>query len=374
MNPNTLDISLDTASVLTKPPEPPAPRPRRELLTPLTEEGHYLLVVDNSAAEHFVCPQLAAYYLFYGREGHARNAALTFGGACHVGLEHIERDEGHHRMNEITYEPFVWTEADTARDVLRYFTENPAPPDEYRTPQVLLEILAHYRVRKTLPDYEWTVQSDKDGPLIERAFELPLGVLEVNAEIQLPQWDKPRFVKQIHVAWSGRIDLVPFCNGKNRICDNKTTSMGGDQFVQDFFLSSQSRGYIWAGQQLWPDLNIDGFCLNAIHFRKPVAGVGLLEKGPRGGKPALDFFRAYFDYSQFSIDQWAENALVRVEDFVHCIVRKDFPMETTYCFNRKYGKCDYHDLCCIGLQEGFNVRDKMLMSDAYRDVTWNPVR
>lgn len=128
MNSNVLDISLST--VMKNAPESPIVRQRRELLTPLSEEGHYLLVMDNSAIETFTtCPTYAMNYLFYGREAHARNAALTFGGAVHVGCEHIERDEGRphifkvgpHNDDEIR----VWSETDTAQAVLRYFTENP---------------------------------------------------------------------------------------------------------------------------------------------------------------------------------------------------------------------------------------------------------
>lgn len=373
-----LDITLPTDTLLTVAPEPPTPKPRRELLTPLSETGHYLLVLDNSSIETFTtCPQYARNYLVFGREAHARNAALTFGGAIHVGCEHIERDEGQPRIFGNT-DPAkgpvdierIWTEGDTAQAVLSFFTENPAPPDEYRTPAIALEVLAHYRVRKSLPDYQWRVLSDSTGPIIERAFEIPLGVLEVNATIQLPSWKQPQEVSHIHVAWSGRLDLGAECNFRNRIVDHKTSSIGGDQFVQDFQLSNQTIGYLWAAQQLWPELNIDGFCLNAFHLKKPAAGVGLTDKGPRGGPPALNFFRAYFDYTPERIQQWETNTLVLVEDFVHCLVRDYYPLATKWCFG-KYGKCQYHDVCTI---DNLEVRHRMLMSDAYKTVTWNPVK
>lgn len=366
-----LDITIDTASVALR-PESPISRPRRELLTLIpgtTDE--YLLVIDNSSIETFTtCPRYAMWHLFYARESHARNAALTYGGAIHVGLEHVERDEGKTQLpNSATYpEARIWSDLDTAQSVLRYFTENPSPPDEYRTPTTALEVLAHYRVRKSFPDYQWNVLSDSNGLLIERAFELPLGVLEVNTEIQLPIWDTPRRVSRIHVAWSGRIDLVAECNFRNRIVDNKTTSIAGDQFTQDFQLSNQTIGYLWAARQLWPDLDITGFCLNALHLRKHTLGQGLLSPGPRGGKPPLEFFRAYFDYTPALVEQWADNALVLVEDFVHCLVRDYFPLHTKWCFN-KYGKCQYHDICTI---EDPETRVRFLMSDAFKDVTWDP--
>lgn len=361
--------TIPMTSVQIHEPLQPIVRPRRELLTPLSDPGEFLLVIDNSSIETFTtCPTYAMYHLVYAREAHARNAALTFGGAVHVGMEHIEKDEGKVRIFNAAMHEREWTETDTAQSVLRYFTENPTPPDEYRTPTCALEVLAHYRVRKTFPDYQWKVLSDNNGLLVERPFELPLGVLEVNEEIQLPHWPIPRLVKRIHVAWSGRIDLVVESNLKNRICDHKTTSIAGDQFVQDFQLSNATIGYLWAAQQLWPDLDISGFVLNAIHLKRHKPGTPLTLKGPRGGDPPLNFFRAYFDYTPERVKQWEENALVLVEDFVHCMVRNFYPMHTKWCF-AKYGKCSYHDVCTI---DDPTVRLRMLQSDAFKDVTWNP--
>jgi hypothetical protein len=352
--------------------EPPQPimRPRRELLTPLSDPGEFLLVIDNSSIETFTtCPTYAMYHLVYAREAHARNAALTFGGAVHVGMECIEKYEGGtYPKSPIPGVDLQWSETDTAQKVLKYFTENPTPPDEYRTPTCALEVLAHYRVRKTFPDYQWRVLSDDEGLLVERPFEVPLGVLEVNEEIRLPNWDVPKLVTRIHVAWSGRIDLIVESNLRNRICDHKTTSIAGDQFVQDFQLSNATIGYLWAAQQLWPDLDISGFVLNAIHLKRHKPGTPLTLKGPRGGDPPLNFFRAYFDYTPERVKQWEENALVLVEDFVHCMVRNFYPMHTKYCFS-KYGKCQYHDVCTI---DDPAVRLRMLQSDAFKDVTWNP--
>jgi hypothetical protein len=366
-----LSISLPMSNVQVHEPIQLIVRPRRELLTPLSNPGEFLLVIDNSSIETFTtCPTYAMYHLVYAREAHARNAALTFGGAVHVGMECIEKLEGrplpHLSTNRSTDR--MWDETHTAQSVLKYFTENPTPPDEYRTPTCALEVLAHYRVRKTFPDYQWRVLSDNQGLLVERPFELPLGVLEVNEEIQLPNWPNPQLVRRIHVAWSGRIDLVVESNMRNRICDHKTTSIAGDQFVQDFQLSNATIGYLWAAQQLWPDLDISGFVLNAIHLKRHKPGTPLTVKGPRGGDPPLNFFRAYFDYTPERVKQWEENALVLVEDFVHCMVRNFYPLHTKWCMS-KYGKCQYWDVCTI---DDSRVRLKMLQSDAFKDVTWNP--
>ncbi len=352
---------------------PPAPSgARRPLLTPLPEPGHFMLVLDNSSAEKFVtCPQSAYNYLVLGREAHARNAALTFGGAVHAGLEK-------HLLGE---PPEV---SDAA--VVKFFTDNPAPPDEYRTVENALAVMKHYRVQAMMPDYDWDVLSDEKGPLVERAFELPLGVLNVDAWISMPWlteeqldsletvWDNDRGVlvrvSAIHVVWSGRIDAGVRAHGMARVCDHKTTSIAGDQVIQDFHLSNQTIGYVWAAQQLWPEHAFSGFLVNFIHFKKPTGSGPINAPGPRGGPPALNFFRAYFEYTPERLSWWAENALTIVEDFVHCLVRNHFPSHTKWCFG-KYGMCPYHPVCT---QDSEAMRTALIKSDMYRTVTWNPVR
>jgi hypothetical protein len=207
--------------------------------------------------------------------------------------------------------------------------------------------------------------------LIEQPFEVPLGVLEINRTLQLPGWTEPRFVEVIHIAWSGRIDLVAKVMQRNRVVDHKTTSIAGEHFVSSFQLSNQTIGYVWAARQLWPSLNVEGFCLNAIHLKRPSNGgyqPNLMARGPRGGDGPLDFFRAYFEYGPERLDQWEHNVMLQIEDFVHCIVRNDYPMFTNSCFN-KYGRCQYFDVCTL---EKPIVRQRFLASDAFRDVTWSP--
>lgn len=326
----------------------------RPLLTALSTPGHYLMVVDNSTLEVGTrCPTAYFYNHVLRREAFARDAALTFGGAIHKGLEALLRGADKSTQDDI---------------VAHYFANNPTPPDEYRTLPAALQILKHYRIRATFPDYEWDILSHQGAPVIERPFEIPLGTLEINHDISIPDWPEPQFVKIIHVAWSGRIDLVAHTMGHNRVIDHKTTSIGGDRFSQPFFLSHQAIGYTWAAQQLYPELNIDSFCVNAIHYKKPT-GTGPIDKpGPRGGPPALDFFRVHYTYSQERIDEWERNCMTIIEDLVHCIVRNSYPMFTYNCFN-KYGRCQYYDVCTLDSRE---VRRRMITSDAFTNVTWSP--
>lgn len=384
-------LSLNTSTTKTEPP--PVQGRTRHLLTPLPEPGEFLFVVDNSAAERFVCPTLAKNYLIEGREPHPTNAALNFGGALHVGIETLlkgplasQPDENGEWLCETPTD----TLARASQDLANFLVRHPSPLDEYRTVGNALQILAHYQRRCEFPDYALEIQSDEKGLLVERPFELPLGVLEIEDWVSIdgiklgaPDGTKDRkvdgvvqtYITKIHVAWAGRIDVIARCLGHNdkriRVIDHKTTSQGDADFIEDFHLSSQSRGYVWAAQQLWPELNITGFCLDAIKFKKPAAGCGIANYGPKGGKPALELFRSYFDYTPESITDWAHNQLTRVEDFIHCLVRGEFPMETTYCFNRKYGKCAYHDVCVMAVNQP-EAAKAFLHSPYFRPVTWNP--
>lgn len=381
----SLTLNTDQANLN---PEPLVLEPPRLLLTPLPTPGEFLLVIDNSSLEVFTtCPTSANYKLVLRREAHARNAALTFGGALHQGLEKfLEWQWGVSKA--LVVDDKEWEEQQT-QAILRHFTENPAPLDEYRTVTNALAIMEAYRQRAALPDYQWEIQSDDSGPLIERAFELPLGMIEVNEWIDMPWLDEVSrdlnqdefekwwpanptattiaYVSRIHIAWSGRIDAIARCGEPkvNRIADHKTGMIN----PQEYHISNGVLGYVWASQQLWPDLGISGFCLNAIATRKPAANCTMTSVGPRGGKPALEFSRHYFDYSQERVDAWAQNTLAIVSDFVHCLVRDYFPRHTKWCHG-KYGTCQYHDVC---IQDSPAVRHNMLNSDMFKPVTWNPV-
>lgn len=348
-----MTIDIDLPATLYPPPQG---KPR-QLLTELPQPGHYLLSVDNSTLEGYQrCPTYTLYNLVYRRQAHARNAALTMGGAIHRGIE----------LQLLGEPPEVQDRA-----ILDYFSANPAPLDEYRTPTLAIQIMRHYRERSAEPDYSLQVLGDP--PIIERPFELPLGVIEVCTHLRLPDWQHPRFVKAIHVAWMGRIDVIAHILHGNRVVDHKTTSIAGETYSTGFILSHQTIGYTWAARQLYPQLDIKGICINAIHMKRPANGqtpTNLTARGPKGGEPPLNFFRLHFDYTEDRCQEWAVNCMAIIEDMVHCLVRNFYPMHTHSCVN-KYGRCQFHDVCCL---ENTTARHQMLTSDdLFEPVTWSPL-
>lgn len=348
------------------------------------------MVIDNSSCEKFVtCPQSAYNYLVLGREGQTRTAALTFGGALHAGLEKFLEwqwcQQGVMPARGVT---FCSPDAQDLA-IVKHFCENPLPLDifpDYRTVESCLEVMKHYRFQAQLPDYQWEILSDASGPVIERAFELPLGVLEVGAFIKNidlgAEWEalqpemKFRFedaavwVSHIHVAWSGRVDAIVHANGMARICDHKTASDKRYLNPQKYHLANQTIGYVWAAKQLFPSLDVKGFLLNGIIFRKPTGAGSIFDKGPRGGEPALSFARYYYEYSDERLLWWANNALTIVSDFIHCLTRNEFPSHTAWCHGT-YGPCPYLEVC---EQDSPAMREALINSDRYKTVTWNPVK
>lgn len=367
--------TLPTNSTILYPP-PPTNNQRRPFLTPIPNlPGEFLLVLDNTSLDHIKrCHKNGQIYLILGREDRPHNAALAYGGAMHAGLEVFHKFQYSNMMGEINSPPETLRALEkivSDQAILSYFTSNPAPSSDFRNPTVALEVLSHYRRRcnpELYPDYEWEILSDEKGPIIERAFEIPMGVCDVDFEFE------NQHVSRIHLAWSGRIDLIARINNSIHVVDHKTSSIDEVKHTEGFPLASQVIGYIWASRELakaglLPDFHISKFCLNAINLKKPLTKpIGLLERGPRRGDPQLSFYRAYFEYSEERIARWNLDTKLIIEDFLHSVSRNHFPLNDRNCFD-KYGRCCYWDACTIDKEE---IGDKFLQSEAYKEVTWNP--
>lgn len=367
-------------------PPPPAGNLRRPFLTPIPDlPDEFLLVLDNTSLEKIKrCHKAAQAYLILGREARPRSAALAYGGAMHEGLEifhkwqwanQVEIEKGNSPL--FPNDPFFGAPSQD-QAVLSYFASNPAPPD-WRNPTSALAVLAAYRQRcdtNIYPDYEWEILSDDKGPIIERAFEIPMGVLDIDLPTTYyspPDWGGTHFPARIHLAWSGRIDLIARISGNVHVVDHKTSSIDEAKHIQGFAFSSQTIGYVWAYREmaargLVPDFNISRFCLNGIYFRKPAEGCSPTARGPKGGAPALSFSRSYFQYSDDRIARWVRDTQRIIGDFLHSVSENHFPLNDRACFD-KFGCCAYYDACTIDKEES---GDKFLMSEAFKEVTWNP--
>jgi len=346
-----LDLDLNDQVGLPHIVEPKRPLLERDLDG---GENDYILRIDNTTLEIFQgCPRAAEKYCVDRRQA-IPTAALQFGGAIHVGLEHLYRD-GFSSLSFAIEACLVMLDRLKFRD-----------PDEWRTPVIAQDTLEKY--------VEWyTKHGDPIKPItvdgkkfIERPFSLVLGEIEINQEVGYSeltltqQGDNSRnlHIDKLIILWSGRIDIAANYGDNNvYITDHKTSSIGGAQFFKDFMLSQQMVGYNWAGRRMLPGHKIVGTVVNAIVQRKPT----------KTGR-ALDFERQVYFHTDWHVAEWEKDVMEQVAYFVHCLTNGFFPKQTKNCFH-KYGQCQYHNVCTLPPTQ----RHLILGSPEYTNVTWSPL-
>lgn len=238
--------------------------------------------------------------------------------------------------------------------------------DEYRTPDYcyncFLQYITHYGKESLTP-----VKRD-DKPLVEFSFALDLAMMEIDSSTFFhygPGCLTDNEEKEIssagsipiHIKWTGICDLVATINGENWLIDHKTTSILSADFFDGFNLAMQPVGYVNAAKLAFPDLNIAGFMVNTLACRKP-------SKTGKGFEP----HRSYLRYESWHFDEWKNDVVQLIGEFLHNLTLNNWPKKTTWCVG-KYGKCPYLDVCSLPP----DYRLHLLESDQYVYNTWKPV-
>lgn len=345
--PPSLDpLGLTSFNPSTHPIVLPTARPRRPLLERIDNTDNFVLYIDNSTMEKFdTCQRAAEFYTINRRQG-ISGAALAFGGALHVGLEHYyktgDMPTGIERALD-TYAPVI----------LR--------PDEWRTSDFLAHTLQLYHRYYGLSDI--TPLADGDTPLVELPFAYPLGEIHLDTTLSYSarqltgeDSDDPLYIKTLHILWSGKIDLIFSHIGQPAIMDHKTSSIDAPTFYDQFHLSQPVRGYAWAASKLLGE-PVNMFMLNALIIRKPT----------RTGT-SNDFIRKPYSITAESIDEFLNDVLHKIEAFIHNAITGYFPKSPVWC-QSKYGNCQYFNVCTMPK----DLRETLLASDTYEDVTWSPL-
>ncbi len=341
-----LDFSYDTS--LLPPVHPKPTLPRKKLLKSLGNDD-YLLEIDNTSLESFLaCDRASFYRLILGRTSYP-TAALTYGQAVHKALEVF-----------YTTGPDV---SEMFRQGNEILTAHPVSDAEWRNSDALYKTIQAYV--KEYQRERFVVLSDDSGqPYVERAFSFHLGELRVDKTLDFTSQDlvidnldsSPLYIRTLQITWTGVIDLLIEQNDEVWITDHKTASMIGDSYFKGFELGQQFVGYVWSASRI---LNrpISGALLNLIGGRKPTkTGV------------SLELLRRFYPYSSWLTDEWQDDILALVSDFVHRLTSNFFPKRTLWCVN-KWGTCQYISVCS-SLPEH---RPILLASDQFTDLTWNPL-
>jgi len=301
------------------------------------------LFIDNSSLERFTtCPRSANYYIVHKREGNEERTALGFGKRIHEILDARYRfhpnviPQSELGLGQTGTELLMLQRAET---VFRDWTPGEG---DYRTYATALDFIRNYNA--TYPIEAFSVYKLPTGqPAVEVPFALPLCEIEVEG-------------RTIKVMWTGRIDLIYTREGRFYIMDHKTTSMLGPSYFKEFELSSQVFGYVWAVQRLL-SVVVDGFCVNALAFRKPT----------KTGK-AFEPIRQIIPIEQALVGEWEHDTQTIVSDLINMDARDDWPKHTKWCVG-KYGVCEYADVC----RQPPLIRETLLNSNAFRPVTWSPL-
>lgn len=360
-----LSISIPTAS----PAFLPSPRrdlPTRKLLQPSpTHPDDYILEIDYSALSDYLCcaRQFENHYVF-SRQGKYPPSATEFGKLFHSCEELRLRGAPN------------WQQAQTEK-VIQHFSQNPVPPDEYRTGDRMLEVLSKYNTQYAEDGWPGQVVQHEGQPFVERPFKLELCSIPLNCNLPYPMDllvarlndvacdGQCTPVRSLHIQLTGRIDLLLYNSNSIFVVDHKTTSMGGKMFEDAFYLSLQTRGYTWAAKHILglslDDPTIPGLIANAVLVKPP-------HKTERGKSETIVCSRHTYFYSGDSLHEWEDNIKAHVSDLVHCLVRGYFP-QTSLSFMSPCARCDMQLNCRLPRHQ----RAADLYSDDYQNVVWNPI-
>jgi len=344
---------IDPLSLIEELPTPKSELPRKRLLEHLSGD-EYVLKIDNSSLENFAaCDRASFYRLILGRTS-AGSSALTYGKAIHAALEVLYRD-GFDLPRMLSAGAAV-------------FALDPPGEGEWRTyttfQQAILGYCNHYGIDEVMGD-AFEVQTDKDGaPYVEAKFEDHIGEIQLDCELPFvgeqivvdSYSQEPVHVSKLQIMWTGMIDLIARHHDRVGIMDHKTTSVEGPSYYDSFNMSQQFIGYIRSARKL-TQLDVQGALLNVIIGRKP----------SKTGT-SLDFSRRWYSYPEHLINEWQDDVLSLIEDFVERLKSGYFPKRTLWCTN-KFGTCPFMNVCTLPSEH----RDMMLHTSAYSTYTWNPL-
>lgn len=280
------------------------------------------------------CMRSAEYGVVHKRVTAETKQALKFGEAIHLALKFRYKYYGNEPMN---------LDAETRQHILleEFFKLNPAPLGDHRTLGFAQEVISLYNQAYQHENFTILKTPAPDNKsIVEEGFAIPLGQ-----------------VGNYKIVWKGRLDLgIEEFGSSVWTVDNKTTSIGGDYFLQEFFTSNQMKGYTWAMRHIL-GLKVKGVLINALICRK-------ITKTGKG----IEFNRAKFEYDDEALVEWQQNTLQLVADFIHSYQRGYFPMQTTQCIG-KFGRCQYHEICTMAA----STRMQWLNSEVFKDDIFDPL-
>lgn len=357
------------------------------------------LFVDNSGwiESMSTCNRLAQYKNLNKRIGAGEKPALNFGSAIHLGLEYRYAKYKNGPVDDAYYN-------DMAAILTDFYNEHPVPLDDWRGLNWTMTLLRKYNEKNITEGWNllaydtpidcpqcggetavssskclWCQGTGKREAMVELAFGLPLFTWKGELWFDEAAATGGPYKKhlEIPIIYTGRIDLPISIDGQIFVMDHKTTGMLGSSFFDAKRLSSQQRGYCWAFQEL-AKKPVAGYVINAIRTKEPpqyVTAGGERKSTSKTTNPQTwweeSFQREKFLLQPGQLDEWKQNVISLIEEFLWHYSRGYMPMRTGNehaCVN--YGKCQFFDVCRLHSDD----RGMMLASGLFMDNVWSPLK
>lgn len=340
---------------------------------PLPLRNGALWVSGTFLDTYMECPRKAEYYKLWGRVSSSPSSALTFGSHLHSALAlHFRQQEFAPSPTELRNKVATLLEGEFARQpveeddwrnlnwaltIYDQFAKKFAREEfellQYDEPQRCGHCIADSAVNPGLPVVSWNEAQVADLKVVA----LQSRCLWCNGTGQHRIMSEVPFalplvqVGELPVVFHGFIDLPILWRGQPWVLDFKSTAMLGDLFWADKAMSSQQKGYAWAWQEI-AGQRVGGYLVRAIRTSSPPKNV-VEQKPKRDGsapKTVEDWWHETLGEHRFylnegELDEWKQNAIATVREFLYHYGNGYFPRRTTACAPK--WKCPYFDVCSV---------------------------
>lgn len=330
--------------------------------------------VSNSFLETVMtCSRASEYYKLHARVAAQPSDGLIFGQIVHKALEM------HYRQQEFTTDRAEIAGKVTAM-MTKAFAEHEHLNDSFRNLNWAITLYQQYAEKYEFENFELLrykeprpckyccnpQQDAPSGPCLWCNDTKKLSLMvEVPFVDKLFDFGDLSIDDTIPVYIHGYIDLPVLSRGKLWALDFKTSFQLGQSFFDDKRMSSQPRNYCYHLQKL-VGMPVFGYLIRGIRTKDAPVWLRENSKGKKGQSVA-DWWNETFQEESYllqegELDEWRENAIALVREFMHNYEQGFFPKKTMWCAG-KYGKCQYFDVCSAPAEQ----RQFLLSSGLYTD-------
>ena len=292
-------------------------------LTSVLENGALVLDATTCEGKWMSCPRKFYHYKVRKREAAKFYAGREFGKAIHVALDALRL--GGDYLSAL----------DSAFPI-------DMPMEDHRGLDYARQLVKKYADEFASESYATVFHNSK--PMLEMGFAHPIGSVTLDS-LTIP------------VIWEGKIDrVVRDQTGRLFVLDYKTSIIAGETWWQTFKRSTQQEGYAFVVSAILNE-PVHGFIIDGLFTRKPT----------KTGK-GMEVERRIFPLELDDLKRWQTNTLNVCSDLLRACATEQFNEHTSQCMT-KFGPCEYLQVCSLSSEA---MRNALLRSDEYQNVTWRP--